>query len=684
MKVSFLLLLVTSFSFTFAQNIGDYRSKNTGDWNQAGSWEVYDGSTWGNATSAPTSASTASPVVNVSTGSFSATAANNSYSLTLAPNATTVKAGDLLIVFWSDNQQSNSSVTTPSGWTSIYNGVYPSYHWAVAFYKVAVGGETAVTFAANNIDNQAVYIVYRINSGSYNGLPKGIYANLGNTVNATPPSLNVSDLDAGTKLCIVTSHSHSLSNSERTSVPSGFSNNYNRTQNNTTIRTASKLDAAASLITPGPFSNSNNSIGASTIALSIVSTAKVSILNNHIITITENATANDVVVETGGTLTVNSTFNLDIASGKSLSVSGTIKLPGTSYIAGSGNLSMNNNATIEIGSTSGISTGTSSGNIRVSGTRTFATTVSYVFNASSNQSIGDGMPPTAKKVTLAGGNVKTFSNALLDISESLIIESSSTMIIPDTRAYSAGKLYFGSDEQLKSYWAGTDASVPFTGSASPFSYFLAPSNYIAYKNTNFGVTTSGILKVGVALLPVTLTTFNAKPTTNGTVNLNWSTSTEVVNKGFRIERQLSSTNGKYESIGFVASKAQNGNSQTDLYYNFTDNNAKSHANSYYRLAQVDLDGATVYSEVRVVKLSGQTVSMVFPNPSNGAVNISRTANGKKMNVQVIDMAGRMLQQFNGITDSNFKVNISKSGMYSIKITYPESGEQSVQRIVIEK
>jgi hypothetical protein len=157
-----------------------------------------------------------------------------------------------------------------------------------------------------------------------------------------------------------------------------------------------------------------------------------------------------------------------------------------------------------------------------------------------------------------------------------------------------------------------------------------------------------------------------------------------VNKGFRIERQAGGVNGKFESLGFVASKANGGNSQTALYYNFIDASPRSGATAYYRLAQEDLDGKTTFSEVRVVKLNGETVSMVFPNPSNGAVNISRTANGKKMNVQVIDMAGRMLQQFTNITDSNFKLNINKSGMYNIKMSYPETGEQSVQRIVIER
>jgi hypothetical protein len=156
-----------------------------------------------------------------------------------------------------------------------------------------------------------------------------------------------------------------------------------------------------------------------------------------------------------------------------------------------------------------------------------------------------------------------------------------------------------------------------------------------------------------------------------------------VNKGFRIERQAGGINGKFESIGFVVSKANGGNSQTALYYNFIDLNPRSGTAAFYRLAQEDLDGKINFSEVRVVKLNGETVSMVFPNPSTRAVNISRTANGTKMNIQVIDMSGRMVQQYTNITDSNFKFNISKSGVYNIKMTYPETGEQSVQRIVIE-
>jgi hypothetical protein len=193
-----------------------------------------------------------------------------------------------------------------------------------------------------------------------------------------------------------------------------------------------------------------------------------------------------------------------------------------------------------------------------------------------------------------------------------------------------------------------------------------------------------IASIQAAALPVTLSSFTAKPTPDNKVSLAWVTSTEQVNKGFRIERQAGNENGKFEQIGFVASKAKDGNSQNMLTYNFIDASPKVGTASFYRLVQEDLDGKLTYTEVRVVKLNGQSVSMVFPNPSNGAVNISRTADGKKMNIQVIDQSGRIISQVNNVTDANYRMNISHSGVYTIKMTYPETGEQSIQRIVVQK
>lgn len=190
--------------------------------------------------------------------------------------------------------------------------------------------------------------------------------------------------------------------------------------------------------------------------------------------------------------------------------------------------------------------------------------------------------------------------------------------------------------------------------------------------------------ISAAALPVTLTSFTAKPTPDNKVSLAWVTSSEQVNKGFRIERQTTTETGKFAQIGFVATKAKDGNSQSMLTYNFIDNAPKMGASSFYRLVQEDLDGKLTYSDIRAVRLNGQSVSMVFPNPSNGVVNISRTADGKKMNIQVIDQSGKIVSQAFNITDANYTMSILQSGFYSVKLMYPETGEQSIQRIVVQR
>ena len=222
--------------------------------------------------------------------------------------------------------------------------------------------------------------------------------------------------------------------------------------------------------------------------------------------------------------------------------------------------------------------------------------------------------------------------------------------------------------------------------AGSLSFVLATKKLTVAGVSEYSPFTLGSIEAegALAALPVTLKSFTAKPTPDNKVSLGWVTSTESVNKGFRIERQAGNVNGKFEQIGFVASKAKDGNSQNTLTYNFTDAAPKVGTASFYRLVQEDLDGKLTYTEVRVVKLNGQSVSMVFPNPSNGAVNISRPADGKKMNIQVIDQSGRIISQVSNITDANYRMNISQSGIYSIKMTYPETGEQSIQRIVVQK
>lgn len=189
-----------------------------------------------------------------------------------------------------------------------------------------------------------------------------------------------------------------------------------------------------------------------------------------------------------------------------------------------------------------------------------------------------------------------------------------------------------------------------------------------------------------AAMPVTLIDFRARITPDNKVALGWATASESLNKGFRIQRQTASNGmgGKFEQIGFVGSKAHGGNSQSSLYYNFMDQ-MPIKGTSFYRLVQEDLDGTLTNSEVRLINLSeSQSVVLLYPNPSNGSFTVSRTPNGKKISIVIYDLAGKIVKQVFNIAEPIYRMDLEQPGMYTVKLTCAETGEQSIQRIVIQK
>jgi len=389
-----------------------------------------------------------------------------------------------------------------------------------------------------------------------------------------------------------------------------------------------------------------------------------------------------------GVVTLPSSASATITTstaGKTLVIGGTINQSGSSLVkAGPGILKLDasaetlNNVTINNLTISDGELFSTPGTLSIGGTLSSTT---ERFNANGGTVNFDGADQAVpvlgyNNLIFSGSGAKTFGSGTLDTQGKLTIRSGVTTYVANGLAYNVGDLVLGLGPQSQS--AGV-----YGGSSAPNTYKVGPRTITVSKNsTFFGSTFDGVIISRAAALPVTLSSFTAKLTTDNKVALAWITSSESVNKGFSIERQEEGS-GKFQYLGFIASKAVGGNSQTTLAYSFKDVTAKKGTNMY-RLVQEDLDGKLTYSEVRVVKLNGQSVSMVFPNPSTGVVNISRTADGKKMNIQVIDQSGRIVSQVSNIIDANYRMNLPQSGIYNIKLMYPETGEQSIQRIVVQK
>jgi hypothetical protein len=186
---------------------------------------------------------------------------------------------------------------------------------------------------------------------------------------------------------------------------------------------------------------------------------------------------------------------------------------------------------------------------------------------------------------------------------------------------------------------------------------------------------------GCLPLPVSFKSFTAARS-QSTVYLKWETFWEQNSSGFAVERN---TNGTWQQVGFVASQAQGGNSADILTYQFSDpNNVKGI--SQYRIKQVDFDNKSKYSEVRSVRGEAQMGSIIiYPNPSfDGKVYVSFEDVSVAREVSLADMSGRIIRQWKTITNNSITIENLTPGLYTLRVFIPATGEQQVQKIVVNK
>jgi hypothetical protein len=183
-------------------------------------------------------------------------------------------------------------------------------------------------------------------------------------------------------------------------------------------------------------------------------------------------------------------------------------------------------------------------------------------------------------------------------------------------------------------------------------------------------------------LPISLRSFTAARN-NSTVLLRWETVTEENTRGFYIERNPGSEG--WQTLGFVPTKALNGNSTSLLNYEYSDmNNAKGI--TQYRLREIDINGKYSYSPIRSVRATGQKgKTIVYPNPSNdGKVNVVFSDVNTIRDVSLMDLNGRVIKQWKGVANNTIQIDNLTAGFYTIRIIDTETGEQAVEKIVVKK
>jgi hypothetical protein len=146
-------------------------------------------------------------------------------------------------------------------------------------------------------------------------------------------------------------------------------------------------------------------------------------------------------------------------------------------------------------------------------------------------------------------------------------------------------------------------------------------------------------------LPVTLIKFYGERSNSVQVQLNWTTSEEVNNDHFKVERTLNPANG-FQVVASVKGKT---NSAENTSYQVTDPNNEE-VYTYYRLAQYDLDGSRTYSRIIAVKGFIEPLSVIpFPNPARSQdlkFRVTGHKTSESLNVQVFDVKGNNIYQNN--------------------------------------
>ena len=167
-------------------------------------------------------------------------------------------------------------------------------------------------------------------------------------------------------------------------------------------------------------------------------------------------------------------------------------------------------------------------------------------------------------------------------------------------------------------------------------------------------------------LPIKLSGFNGRLSTETEATLNWTSSLEE--NSFQYEVQRSADGKNFVTVGKVSAA---GTSLEAVKYSFNDP-LPANGGYWYRLNMVDIDGKTELSKVVYVnsKKGSGIVTKLFPNPFTSEVQLIGATSADlntQGNIKVFNMAGQQIKF--QIVGAN-AIAIDKSaptGMYILKI-----------------
>jgi len=422
------------FNFSNSKNAmaavtDDYRSVQSGNWNSNSTWQRYNGSSWVAASSAPTSTRktitiqsghTVTVTANVTVDQVIVSAGaslvlNSGITMTLANGSGT----DLNV---SGTFRNAGTVTISSSATIAYQngGVYQHN------YTTTAG---TIPNATWNSGSTCEIIGYTSNASA----PSGLQTFRNFTWNC-PSQTNVINLNGGLSTVNGIFSVISTGSSELQLATNGSTLNaggYNQSGGTFTLSVAASQTSTLNVsgdfsLSGGTFSvvNGNGSTG------NINLSGDYSHTNGTITHAGNFSTYARIAFAKSGTQTFSSPSNSVLQNIDYVVNNGSTLDMGTDICVGR-NFTLSSGAGIMIGSPDGISSSGSSGNVQVSGTRTFDSGAIYTYSGNVAQVPGNGLPSTVYR---------------LAISNSAGLTLNSNQTITNRLTLTSGRIFTGSNE----------------------------------------------------------------------------------------------------------------------------------------------------------------------------------------------------------------------------------------------
>ena len=116
-----------------------------------------------------------------------------------------------------------------------------------------------------------------------------------------------------------------------------------------------------------------------------------------------------------------------------------------------------------------------------------------------------------------------------------------------------------------------------------------------------------------------------------------------------------------------------------MVFSFKSDNKPYSGTSYYRLKQVDKNGAYKYAPMAKVNFSTPSFLSAYPNPCNGSTTIYSDQDIDEL--KVVDMLGQIVYEENSHA-KKITLQLNKEGSYFVTVTCGQ--EVSMKKLVVLK